>query len=316
MSSPRIAIERIEAAASRIDPVFLRTPQWVCEPLGDALGCRVALKVETLNPLRSFKGRGADWLVQHVAPGSSLVCASAGNFGQALAYACRGHGVALTVYAAETANPLKIERMRAMGARVVLRGADFDAAKEHARQEAARTGVRFVEDSRDPEPTEGAGTIGLEWLEFPEALDALLVPLGNGAMLAGIATVTKARRPETRIVAVSAAGAPAMVESLQRGCLVTHDRIETIADGIGVRVPVPEALADLRGLVDEFILVSDDAIIEAMRLLHRHAGLVAEPSGAAGAAALHQERQRFQGQTVGTIVCGGNLTPEQMRSWL
>src|SRR5262245_61514322 len=126
----RITLERIEEAARRIDPVFLDTPQYVCEPLGDELGCRLALKVETLNPIRSFKGRGADWLVQHLSPGAALICASAGNFGQAMAYACRARSVSLTVYAAESANPLKIERMRAMGARVVLAGADFDAAKE------------------------------------------------------------------------------------------------------------------------------------------------------------------------------------------
>ena len=312
----RITLERIEAAAQAIDPVFLHTPQWVCEPLGEELGARVALKAETLNPIRSFKGRGAAWLVQNLPPGSVLMCASAGNFGQAMAYACRARDVPLTVYAAEKANPLKIARMRAMGARVVLAGEDFDAAKALARQAAARDGARFVEDSRDPEPTEGAGTIALEWLGFPERLDALLVPLGNGALLAGIATVIKARRPETRIVAVGATGAPAMIESLQSGGVVSHDRIDTIADGIGVRVPVPDALDDLRGLVDDLMLVSDDAILRAMRLLHRHAGVVAEPSGAAGLAALVQDPARFAGQTIGTIICGGNLTLAQMVDWL
>jgi threonine dehydratase len=312
----RITLARIEAAARSIAPVFLDTPQWICEPLGEALGVRIALKAETLNPIRSFKGRGADWLVRHLPPGASLICASAGNFGQAMAYACRASGVPLTVYAAETANPLKVERMRAMGAAVVLAGADFDAAKGHARAEAARVGARFVEDGRDPEPTEGAGTIGLEWTAFPERLDALFVPLGNGALLAGVATVLKARLPKTRVVAVAAAGAPAMVESLQSGTLVHHEQIDTIADGIGVRVPVPEALTDLRGLVDDMVLVSDDRILLAVRLLHRHAGLVAEPSGAAGLAGIVQEAERFRSQTVGTVVCGGNLTPEQMRGWL
>jgi len=312
----RITLERIEAAARVIDPVFLHTPQWVCEPLSDELGARVVLKAETLNPIRSFKGRGADWLVHNLPAGVALMCASAGNFGQAMAYACRARGVPLTVYAAEQANPLKIARMRAMGARVVLAGEDFDAAKALARETAAREGARFVEDSRDPEPTEGAGTIALELLAFPERLDALLVPLGNGALLAGIATVIRALHPETKVVAVGASGAPAMVESLRSGRMVSHDRIDTIADGIGVRVPVPEALDDLRGLVDDLILVSDDGILRAMRLLHRHAGVVAEPSGAAGLAAVVQEPARFAGQTVGTMICGANLTPAQMREWL
>lgn len=312
----RITLERIEAAAAGIDPIFLNTPQWVCEPLSEELGVRVALKAEVLNPIRSFKGRGADWLVRQLTPGATLMCASAGNFGQAMAYACRGRGVPLTVFAAENANPLKLARMRSMGARVVLAGQDFDAAKAMAREEAAREGIRFVEDSRDPEPTEGAGTIGLEWLAFPERLDALLVPLGNGAMLAGIATVIKARLPRTRVVAVAAAGAPAMVESLRSGRIVTYDRIDTIADGIGVRLPVPEALDDLRDVVDELILVPDDLIVRAMRLLHRHAGVVAEPSGAVGLAGVLQEPARFAGSTVGTVICGGNLTPAQMRDWL
>ena len=312
----RITIERIEQAARAIDPVFLHSPQWVCEPLGDALGARIALKVETINPIRSFKGRGADWLVRNLDPGASVMCASAGNFGQAMAYACRARGVSLTVYAAETANRLKIARMQEMGAQVVLAGEDFDAAKARAREDSARDGVRFVEDSRDPESTEGAGTMALEWLAFPERPDAMLIPLGNGAMLAGMATVLKARLPETRVVAVAAQGAPAMVESLQSGRLVAHEQIDTIADGIGVRQPVPEALDDLKGLVDEMILVPDDRIVEAMRLLHRHAGLVAEPSGAVGLAGLLQEQERFRGETVGTVICGGNLTPEQMRLWL
>lgn len=312
----RITLPRIEAAAQGIDPVFLHTPQWVCEPLGDEIGVRTALKAETLNPIRSFKGRGADWLVQNLPPGSSLMCASAGNFGQAMAYACRARGVPLTVYAAERANPLKIGRMRAMGATVVLAGEDFDAAKALAREEAERLGVRFIEDSRDPEPTEGAGTMALEWSTFPERLDALYIPLGNGAMLAGMATVLKARLPETTIVAVAATGAPAMIESLESGEIVTHERIDTIADGIGVRIPVPEALADLEGLVDQFVLVPDSLILEAMRLVHRHAGLVAEPSGAVGLAGIMQRAGLHAGQTVGTVICGGNLTPEQMDEWL
>lgn len=312
----RITLDRISAAAAAIDPVFLHSPQWVCEPLADELGVRVVLKAEVLNPIRSFKGRGADWLVQNLAAGTEIMCASAGNFGQAMAYACRARGVPLTVYAAETANLLKIDRMRAMGATVVLAGEDFDAAKALGKLEAARRGVRFIEDSRDPEPTEGAGTMALELRAFAEPLDAVVVPLGNGAMLAGIATVVKAVMPETRVVAVAASGAPAMVESMQRGELVRHERIDTIADGIGVREPVPEALVDLAGLVDEYVLVPDSLTLQAMRLLHQHAGIVAEPSGAVGLAGIMQEAARWRGQTLATVICGGNLTPAQMREWL
>lgn len=176
--------------------------------------------------------------------------------------------------------------------------------------------------------TQSANRLSLERIEHaatvierlgeraPFQADALLVPLGNGALINGVASVLQARRPEIRIVAVQAAGATAMIDSWRAGRVVVHERIDTIADGIGVRVPVAEALADMRGRVDEGVAVRDETIIEAMRLLHRHAGLVAEPSAAVGVAALLENPQMFRGQRVATIVCGGNLTAEQMRRWL
>ena len=208
-------------------------------------GCTLTLKVETQNPIRSFKGRGADWLMtQNKAP--RIVCASAGNFGQAMVYAGRKQGVPVTVYASLTANPLKLTRMRAMGAEVILFGADFDAAKDEARRVAQASGSRFVEDSLDVETLVGAGTIATELAQLPYTLHALLVPLGNGALINGIGTALKALSPDTQLIAVQSEGAPAMIESWQQGRVVTHDRIDTIADGIGVRVPVPQALVDMR----------------------------------------------------------------------
>jgi threonine dehydratase len=312
----RLSLDRIEQAARVIDPVFLRTPQFVCEPLSDLLGVRLALKIETLNPIRSFKGRGTEWLTSQLSGQTRVLCASAGNFGQAMAYSCRKRSIPLTVYAAVHANPLKIERMRALGAEVRLIGEDFDAAKIEAKRAAAQGAVRFVEDALETTTGEGAGTIGLEWLEFPDPVDALLIPLGNGALLGGIALAVKARQAQTRIVAVQAAGAAAMIESWRAGRVIVHETMNTIADGIGVRVPIPEALDDLRGLIDDAILVGEDEILEGMRLLHRHAGVVAEPSGAVGVAALLQRGAEFRNQLVGTIVCGGNLTPGQMQQWL
>jgi len=312
----RLSPGRVEEAVRVIDPVFLDSPQFVCEPLGDELGVRLAIKVETLNPIRSFKGRGTDFLVSEAEDGVPLVCASAGNFGQAMAYSCRKQGLDLTVYAGTNANELKVERMRALGARVVLHGTDFDEAKIEARRAASAAGARFVEDSLDMETVEGAATMGLEWLQFPEKLDALVVPLGNGAMFNGVAGIVKDRSPGTRMIVVQAAGAPAMVESWRTGRLITHDRIETIADGIGVRVPVPQALEDMDGLVDDAVLVSEESIFGAMKLLHRHAGVVAEPSGAAGVAAIMEHPDLFRDWLIGTIICGGNLTADQMRKWL
>lgn len=310
----RISFARIEAAARVIHPVFLHTPQYSCEALGDEFGADVVLKVETANPLRCFKGRGASYCVSELEGDGPLVCASAGNFGQAMAYACRARRRPLIVYAGETANALKVERMRALGAEVRQAGADFDAAKEAARAFAAEAGLRFIEDGREPSTAEGAGTIGIEMSSL--GLDVLLVPLGNGALLAGVALALRTLAPGVKIVSVQAAGAPAMTESLRAGQLVSYPKMDTIADGIGVRIPIPEALNDLAGMVDEMLLVEEQSILTAMGFIHRHAGLVVEPSGAVGVAALLENTNLFLGRRVGTILCGGNLTPAQMREWL
>lgn len=315
-SQRRISPERIARAAALIDPVFRDSPQFRAEALEEQLGCRLVVKVETVNPIRSFKGRGAELLCAGAAPGTRLVCASAGNFGQGMAFAARKRGLALTVFAATAANPLKVARMRALGAEVRQEGADFDAAKLAARAYAEAVGARFVEDSRDVETAEGAGTIGVELLAWPEPLDAIVVPLGNGALLAGIATWVKSRAPSVELIGVSAAGAPAMERAWRSGRLEAFERIDTIADGIGVRVPVPEALDDLAGVVDDVLLVDDAAMLAAMRLAHAQLGLVLEPSGAAGLAALLAEPARFRGRLVATVLCGGNLTPEQIGAWL
>lgn len=317
MTTPhRISLERIAQAATLIDPVFLNSPQFLAESLSARLSCQLVVKVETANPIRSFKGRGAEYLAATLEGSPPLVCASAGNFGQGMAFAARKRGLSLTVFAAIGANPLKVERMRALGAEVQLQGDDFDAAKQAARAFAAESGARFVEDSRDVETAEGAGTIGIELLRWPEPFDTLLIPLGNGALIAGIARWVKVHQPDTKIIGVSASGAPAMEQSWRSGRMVVLDQIATIADGIGVRVPVPEALDDLAALVDDIVLVEDETMLAAMRLAHQELGLVLEPSGAAGMAALLADGGRYRGQLVGTILCGGNLTPEQIRQWL
>lgn len=312
----RLSLERIEKAAEKIDSVFLQTPQYVDDALSQVLGVRVILKVETLNPIRSFKGRGAGLLVSEADPHTPLLCASAGNFGQAMAYACRKRNMKLTVYASVHANPLKIEKMKHFGAEVILQGDDFDAAKLEAKRAASQSGGRFVEDSLDIETLEGAATIGLELLKFNEPIDTLLIALGNGAMINGIARIFKARSPETKIIAVQAQGAPAMVESWQQKKMITHERVQTIADGVAVRIPVQQALDDMEGLVDDALLVAETSILNAMQLIHLHTGVVVEPSGALGIAALLENKDRFHGSTVATILCGGNVTERQMNDWL
>jgi threonine dehydratase len=306
----RLSLEHIEEASRVIDPVFTNTPQFVAETLSGHLGFRLICKVETCNPIRSFKGRGADYFVHRMGDESQyLVCASAGNFGQGLAYATRKRGIPLVVFASENANPLKVERMRQLGADVRIQGFDFDAAKAAAREFAQKERLRFVEDGLESAISEGAGTIALELCRFAEPIHALLVPLGNGALITGIARWMKAHSPRTRIIGVCAVGAPAMQHSWRSHSVVTTESATTIADGIAVRIPVPQAVEDMKGLVDDVVLVEDDVIVEAMDLILTELGLIVEAAGAAGVAAAMTYAELLRDSLVATPLCGGNVNP-------
>lgn len=308
----------IVAAAAAIDPVFLDSPTVAHDSLDEVLGCRLVAKLETLNPIRSFKGRGTDWYVRSLRDRSRpIVTASAGNFGQGLAYAARARTMPITVFAAETANPIKVAAMRRLGAVVRLVGRDFDTAREAAVLHAREEGGLLVIDGAEPEIAEGAGTIAYELTRNVAHLpEIVLIPLGNGALATGIGTWMKAERPSVEILAVSAEGAPAMATSWREGRAVETDRVDTIADGIATRVPVPYALDTMRNTVDGVLLVSDHAIMEAMRLVHHTLGLVVEPAGVAGLAAILADPKRFAGRRVATVFCGGNVTPRQIRDFL
>jgi threonine dehydratase len=315
MQNPKLSVPRIEEAMSVMDPVFRNTPQISCDPLSREAGADIVLKVETLNPIRSFKGRGTDYFVHCLEDRTPLVTASAGNFGQGLAYAARKRGLGLEVFAAENANPLKVDRMRDLGAKVTLTGSDFDAAKAAAREYAERTERRLVEDGREAAISEGAGTIGLELLRLEKTLDAIVVPVGNGAMINGIGTWVKAHLPGTRIIGVCAAGAPAMERSWRSSQVMVTAEANTIADGIAVRVPVPVAVEHMKDTVDDVLLIDDATTLQAMRLLLHHTGLLVEPAGAIGVAAIIAHREQFAGRYVATPLCGSNVTPQQFREW-
>jgi threonine dehydratase len=156
----------------------------------------------------------------------------------------------------------------------------------------------------------------MELADGQEQLDAVLLPLGNGALACGVGRYLREIRPDIRVVAIQSEGAPAMLDSWRQKKVVHFDSISTIADGIGVRIPIPECVGDMDGIIDDGIFVKDTSLIEAIRLAHEHLGLVLEPSGAAGLAAILENRGRFAGQSVAVVLCGGNLTPEQMKLWL
>ncbi|GGA38069.1 pyridoxal-phosphate dependent enzyme [Dyella nitratireducens] len=302
-------ITGIVEAPRHIERVFLRSSLLTAAALDAATGCHVLAKSELANPIGCFKGRGADlFCATALAAEESVVCASAGNFGQGLAYAANRRGHACTVFASEQANPVKIEAMRRLGADVRLAGADFDAAKAAARDHALHTGQRWVEDGAEPAIADGAGTIALELLDAA-SFDSIVVPLGNGALLDGIGRVVRALAPHVHVIAVVAVNAPAMKLSLEAGQAIVTARADTIADGIAVRVPIPATLARLRDCCDDVVAVSDDDLFAAMQLIHRTLGVVVEPAGAAGIAAILATPKRYAGQRVATILTGANIAP-------
>ncbi|WP_153031412.1 threonine/serine dehydratase [Amycolatopsis sp. YIM 10] len=297
-----LSAANIAEAAQLVEPVFRNTPQFHDPVLDQRLGRELVLKVETLNPLGSFKGRGASYFVRGLEAGREIVCASAGNFGQGIAYAAAARRIPVTVFTAENANAGKIARMRAFGAEVKQVGADFDVAKDAAREYAEGAGRLFVEDGEAPAIAEGAGTIGVELA--PLELDTLLVPVGNGALIGGIGCYLKTHAARTRIIGVCAAGAPAMLHSWRDRAPVATESARTIADGIAVRVPVPAAVEWTVEYVDDMLAVEEATIERAMRLLREATGQLVEPSAVAGIAALLEHD--IPGERLGTIITGRN----------
>jgi len=316
--SVRLRLDRVRAAVGEIDSAFLDTPALPCEPLGRALGCQVTLKVETLNPVRSFKGRGTETVAAAACEkrASRVVCASAGNLGQALAYSGRHRGLAVTVVAARTANPLKLRQIAAFGAEVRLDGEDIEDARLLAREIAQAGGAYLVEDSLDLATCEGAATIGLELVRDDPELDVVLVAVGGGAMASGVGYALRSLAEHVEVIGVQPVGAPAMALSWRQRTVVETDRIETIADGVAGRCPIPEVLDDLLIVLDDVMLVREDSNKVGMRMLHEHAGLVVEPSAALGVAAVLEEPERFAGRRVTTILCGSNVGPADFARWV
>jgi len=318
MLETRLDTARIRTARGVIDPVFLDTPLYRCEALEPELGCTVSIKLETANPVRSFKARGTEVVASLLAEHGprAAVCASAGNLGQALAWSGRDRGLDVSVVASRFATVAKLDRIRALGARLELVDGDHELARERAADIARYEGIRLVEDSLDIETCEGAATIGLELADSPPSFDAVLIALGGGALATGVGHVMKTCAPGVEVICVQPLGAPAMTHSWRRRHVVTTDSTDTIADGVAGRRPIPAVLDDLLLVADDAVLVQETSITAAMRLLLHHAGLVVEPSAALGIAAILEDPARFAGRHVVTIVCGSNVDVDAYHRWV
>jgi threonine dehydratase len=304
-----LSLERIEEAARAIDPPLLNTPQFADPMLSEALGRDVVLKMENVGPLGSFKGRGADYFVGRLdRRGTRLVTTTAGNWGIGLAHAGRRHGYSVEIFAPTSASAGKLRRMRALGAHVATVDGGPDEVRGAAQESVDRApdGL-LVSDGEPAAIAEGHGTIGAEQLGVGP-LDAVVVQVGDGALISGIARVLKAQSPATRIIGVCASGAPAMKLSIDAGRPIRKAPPRTIAGGLAISEPIVASLERVRALVDEVVLVDDDDIRAAMALIADTVGVLVEPSGAAGVAAVH--RHPVPGERIAVLLTGAAERPD------
>ena len=316
---PPLQHDTIRVARAVVPAVFRDSPQFVSETLSVAAGVPVVVKVESVNPIGAFKGRGTWLAVRHlvesggVGEGRPLVVASTGNFGQGCAWAGRAHGIPVVVFADLHANPRKVERMRAFGAEVIQDGDDFDAARVACAAYATSRGATLLVDGEDPWIATGAGGLAVELTdgaatgELP-ALDTAFLPVGNGALIVGVGAWLRHAAPACQVVGVQAKGAPSMTLSWRAGRPIETDRAETWAAGIASRVPVPEALESMRGRVDDMVLVSDDDLRAAQAELTAALGITVEGGGAASWAAVRAARGRLAGPVL-VLITGSNAEP-------
>jgi len=276
-----------------------------------AAGREVFLKLETDLPTGTFKVRGAVYaLSANVAKGAvrEVIAASTGNHGAAVAFAGQLLHVPARIFLPTRPNPVKAAWIRELGATLVESGADLSAAIDAAADYAARTGGFFLHDASDPDVPLGTATIGAEIVDEMPAVEIIYVPMGDTALIRGVASAARRLKPSIRIVGVVAEQAPAYFQSWHSGRVVETDTADTMADGLAVRRPLADNVAAIRTLVDDVTMVSEQELLSAIRLLDKQEQVVAEPAAAAATAALLKRNDRERVAVV--LVTGSNIAPD------
>jgi threonine dehydratase len=314
-----IDIQDIRKAQRQLEGHVHRTPLLGSRTLSERIGATVLLKVEAFQRTGSFKVRGVLNRLHHLADEErdrGLITVSAGNHAQAVAYAAGLEGVRAVVVMPEHASSAKVDACREYGAEIVLHGDVFDA---FTRMEELREqhGYTLVHPFDDPHVMAGQGTVGAEVCEDVPDVDVVIVPVGGGGLLSGVATAVRAVRVSARIIGVEPTGAPAVRRALDAGRPVRLERVDTIADGLGAPITGPNVLEHVRALVDDVVTVQDDGIADALRFLLERCKLLVEPAGAAGVAALMDGTVRVPaGARVAVILSGGNIDLPRLRTLL
>src|SRR6266436_4896156 len=317
----------ISIARESIGQYLPRTPLVRVEKLSEILGCDYYAKLENLQPVGAFKVRGGVNLVGTAIDdekNASMITASTGNHGQSIAYAGRLFGVRVIIYApAENVNESKMQAMRDLGAEVRLHGRDFDEARLECERVARKEGFRYVHSANEPKLIAGVGTIGIEIFEDLPDVDVIVAPAGGGSCASGNSIVASHKNPKTRVIAVQSESAPAMWHAWKNRTLDAYPTMKTEHEGLATRVPFELTSKILWELLDDFVLVTDEEINEAIRLLARDAKQVAEGAGAASLAAAIKLRDQndwgssptvregLRGKKVVGILTGGNIHTER-----
>ncbi len=309
-NSPRPRFSDIINAQSVLQNIVKRTPLERSKSFSNLSGSDVYLKLENFQTTGSFKVRGAYYKIKNLSAeetANGVICASAGNHAQGVAYAAASLGVKSTVFMPMFAPPLKVIATKAYGANVILTGDTFDDAFKAATAFGEKSGATFVHPFNDPYIIAGQGTIGLEIFEQLRDVEDVVVPIGGGGLIAGIAIALKELNPRIRIIGVEAEGAQSMKLSVEKGKAVTMNSTNTIADGIAIKSPGNLTLDVVRELVDELVVVNDAEMARTAYLLLQRAKILTEPSGVAAMAAIMYHKTNTLGRKVVPLISGGNV---------
>ena len=306
-------LKGVRNASENLQGVSVLTPLVINERLSNDLNCKIYLKREDLQQVRSFKIRGAFNKIRSIDSGylenKTLVCASAGNHAQGFAYSCNKLKIYGKIYMPVTTPKQKIERVKIFGGEyveIILIGDNFDDAQYEAQKQNTDKDL-FVHAFDDVNVIEGQGTIGLEILDqVDKHFDYLIVPVGGGGLISGIITVFKELSPKTKIIGVEAEGAPAMSKSLKDGKIIKLDSIDNFVDGVSIKKIGKIPFDICKKYLDEILLVPEGKICQTILDLYNKDGIVVEPAGAIGISALELNNKMFKDKNVGVLICGGN----------
>lgn len=312
---PAVSLEALRAAAKGIEGIAVRTPLLELPSLSERLGVQVSLKCEQLQPIGAFKIRGAYTAISRIPAServNGVITYSSGNHGQAVAFAARRLGIRAVVVMPERAPAIKVEGVKRLGGEVVIAGNSSAVRYQKAVELAAEQQLAIVPPYESLDVIAGQGTCGLEILDSMPEVETILVPVGGGGLIAGIAAAVAALKPTVRVIGVEPVGAAKLARALEAGRPVKLDRTDSLADGLLPLAIGELPFAVLSGTVREAVQVTEEDIAGAVRYLFQEAGVAAEPSGAVTTAALLSGRVRPTGPTVG-VLSGGNVDPDLLQ---